>query len=107
MSVQPKIAPEASKIAPEGAKTTNPKVLAFVEEAGARVKPGAGRWCDGSKAEYQELLKLLVDCGTAMWVKPEKRKKLILVRSDPAHVAPVEDPTHIFPQCEDDRRPTH
>ena len=28
-----------SKIAPEGAKTTNPKVLAFVEEAKALFKP--------------------------------------------------------------------
>ncbi len=48
MSVQP-------KIAPEGAKTTNPKVLAFVEEAKALFKPDAVRWCDGSKAEYQEI----------------------------------------------------
>ena len=30
-----------SKIAPAGAKTTNPKVLAFVEEAKALFKPEA------------------------------------------------------------------
>ncbi len=43
-----------SKIAPEGAKTTNKKVLAFVEEAKALFKPDVVRWCDGSKAEYQD-----------------------------------------------------
>ena len=38
-----------SKIAPEGAKTTNPKVAAFVEEAKALFKPEQVVWCDGSK----------------------------------------------------------
>ena len=76
-----------SKIAPEGAKTTNPKVLAFVEEAKALFKPEAVVWCDGSHTEYQHLLKSLVDGGTAMWLNPEKRPNSILVRSDPLDVA--------------------
>ena len=36
-----------SNIVPASAKTTNPKVLAFVEEAKALFKPEQVVWCDG------------------------------------------------------------
>jgi phosphoenolpyruvate carboxykinase (GTP) len=92
---------------PVDVKTTNPAVLAFVEEARALFKPESVRWCNGSKWEYQELLKSLVDGGTALWLNPAKRPNSILVRSDPADVARVEDQTFICSASKDDAGPTN
>jgi phosphoenolpyruvate carboxykinase (GTP) len=97
----------ALKAATPTVPTTNAGVLAFVEEARALFKPEDVRWCNGSKAEYQELLKLLVDCGVAQWLAQDKRPNSILVRSDPADVARVEDQTYICSTNKDDAGPTN
>jgi phosphoenolpyruvate carboxykinase (GTP) len=87
--------------------TRNQRLTAWVREVEGMLRPAQVRWCDGSTDEYQEMLRLMVHAGTAMWLNPETRRNSIYVRSDPADVARVEDRTYICSKRKEDAGPTN
>src|SRR6267143_264717 len=64
-------------------------------------------WCNGSQAEYQAMLQLMTLAGTAIQVNPAKHPNSILVRSNPADVARVEDRTFICARTREEAGPTN
>ena len=80
------------------------KLAQWVDDVAKLCKPDHVVVCDGSEAEYQEMLRIMVQSGTAIWMNSEKRPNSIFVRSTPADVARVEDRTYICSATQGRRR---
>ncbi|HNW91882.1 MAG TPA: phosphoenolpyruvate carboxykinase (GTP) [bacterium] len=79
----------------------------WVQEMAALCQPDKVEWCDGTKAEYDRLMQLMIAEGMATPLDPAKRPNSVLFRSDPSDVARVENRTYIASRTQDAAGPTN
>ncbi len=71
----------------------NEELKKWIKEVSEMCLPDTVHWCDGSRAEYDRLMSIMVKSGSTIPLK--KRKNSFLFRSDPSDVARVEARTYI------------
>ncbi|MEO8802373.1 MAG: phosphoenolpyruvate carboxykinase (GTP) [Rudaea sp.] len=79
----------------------------WVADVAARTRPDTIHWCDGSEAEYDALVELMLVSGALSELNPRTHPNCYLHRSDPADVARVEHLTFICTQNRDDAGPNN
>ncbi len=77
----------------------------WVQGIAEMTQPDEVYWCNGSKEEYNKLMKLMVEGGAATALV--KRPNSVLFRSDPSDVARVEARTYISTKDEVEAGPTN
>jgi len=81
------------------------KLNAWVKEMAEMCRPDGIHWCDGTKEEYDRLMKEMVDAGQATPLK--KRLNSFLFRSHPSDVARLESRTYISTTKQEDAGPSN
>ena len=87
--------------------TTNPTVLAWVEEKIALLNPDTVEWIDGSEAQLDKLREIACQTGEMHKLNEEKLPGCYLHRTAPNDVARVEDRTFICAKTKENAGPTN
>lgn len=86
---------------------SNQKLQKWIDEMAALCQPDSIEICDGSKAEYDRIMKIALDSGVAIKLNEKKLPGSVLFRSDPSDVARVENRTFIAAKTKDAAGPTN
>ena len=86
---------------------SNQKLQEGIDEMAAMCQPDSIEICDGSKAEYDRMIKIALDSGLATKLNENKLPGSVLFRSDPSDVARVENRTYIASKTKDAAGPTN
>ena len=89
------------------AKTSNSALANWVEQVAAHTRPDRIHWCDGSDAEYRQLIEALQASGDLLELNQDTHPDCYLHRSDPGDVARVEHLTFICTDDEEDAGPNN
>ncbi|MEO8673844.1 MAG: phosphoenolpyruvate carboxykinase (GTP), partial [Tahibacter sp.] len=79
----------------------------WVEEVARLTQPDRIHWCDGTEAEYQALVELMLDTGDLTELNPSTHANCYLHRSSPSDVARVEHLTYVCSREQDDAGPNN
>lgn len=79
----------------------------WVNEVAALTRPARIHWCDGSEAEYQALVRQMLDDGILIELNQQTHPGCYLHRSHPSDVARVEHLTFVCHENRDDSGPNN
>ncbi|MGH8198561.1 MAG: phosphoenolpyruvate carboxykinase (GTP), partial [Steroidobacteraceae bacterium] len=79
----------------------------WVMQVAARTRPDQVHWCDGSEAEYRELIRRMLESGDLMKLNPGSFPGCHLHRSNPSDVARVEQLTFVCTERREDAGPNN
>ncbi|HWU53641.1 MAG TPA: phosphoenolpyruvate carboxykinase (GTP), partial [Tahibacter sp.] len=79
----------------------------WVDEVARLTQPDRIHWCDGSEAEYQALVELMLDTGDLSELNPSTHPNCYLHRSNPSDVARVEHLTFVCSANAEDAGPNN